>query len=125
MATQSQTFRDVSASVSGRQASLKVQRRQGDIALYITMILLGIVFMFPFFWTVSSSLKQPWELYNFPPTWLPETPQWANYARVLTKVPFLMWAWNSVFVVVLTVVGTVLSASIVAYSFARFSYRGR
>src|SRR5690606_31939335 len=112
-------------SVSSRQASLKTQRRQGDIALYTTMILLGIIFMFPFFWTVSSSLKQPWELYNFPPTWLPEVPQWANYSRVLTKVPFMMWAWNSVFVVVLTVVGTVLSASIVAYSFARFRYRGR
>jgi ABC-type glycerol-3-phosphate transport system permease component len=95
------------------------------LLLYCGMVLLGLIFMFPFFWTVSSSLKEVWELYTFPPTWLPAVPQWQNYLRVLEKVPFLQWAWNSVFVVVLSTLGSVLSASIVAYSFARFRYRGR
>ena len=89
------------------------------------LIVLALIFMFPFFWTVSSSLKAPFELMTFPPTWLPETPQWGNYARVLEKVPFLRWAWNSIFVVTIATVGSVLSASIVAYSFARFRYPGR
>ena len=94
------------------------------MGLYAAMFVLGYL-MFPFFWTVSSSLKEPWELYTFPPTWLPAVPQWQNYARVLEKVPFLLWSWNSVYVVALSTIGTVLSASIVAYSFARFRYRGR
>ena len=93
--------------------------------LYAVLILLALIFMFPFFWTVSSSLKAPFELMTFPPTWLPETPQWQNYARVIEKVPFLQWAWNSTFVVSIATLGSVLSASIVAYSFARFDYPGR
>ena len=95
------------------------------VGLYILVLVLGFTFMFPFVWTVSSSLKQPFELFTFPPTMFPETLQWANYQTVLTRVPFMAWAWNSTFVVVLSTVGALLSASTVAYSFARFRYRGR
>lgn len=97
----------------------------GIALLYLALALLALVFMFPFFWTLSSSLKAPFELMTFPPTWLPAEPQWANYSRVLEKVPFLRWAWNSIFVVTIATVGSVVSASAVAYSFARFDYRGR
>ena len=95
------------------------------LGLYVLVLFLGFVFMFPFFWTVSSSLKQPWELFTFPPTVFPETLQWVNYATVLTRVPFMSWAANSTVVVTSSTVGALLSASIVAYSFARFRYRGR
>lgn len=95
------------------------------IALYALAIFLSLIFLFPFFWTVSSSLKSAQELSTFPPTWIPEVPQWQNYQTVLTMVPFLLWTYNSLFVVILSTLGTVLSASLVAYSFARFRYRGR
>lgn len=95
------------------------------LALYALAIFLSLIFLFPFFWTVSSSLKSAQELSTFPPTWLPEVPQWQNYRTVLTMVPFLTWTYNSLFVVILSTLGTVLSASLVAYSFARFRYRGR
>lgn len=93
--------------------------------LYAILIILSILFMFPFFWTVSSSLKSPEEINTFPPTWLPAVPQWRNYARVMTRVPFMLWVRNSLVVVLLGTAGTLVSASIVAYSFARFEYRGR
>jgi len=125
MATQSQTLTDRGAEIQPNRASIRSQMRQKNILLYLGMTLLGLIFMFPFFWTVSSSLKEPWELHTFPPTWLPAVPQWQNYSRVLEKVPFLLWAWNSVYVVVLSTLGTVISASLVGYSFARFRYRGR
>lgn len=106
-------------------ATTKFRLDGNTVALYGILIVLSTLFMFPFFWTVSSSLKEVWELYNFPPTWLPASPQWSNYARVVEKVPFFLWAWNSVLVVALSTVGTILSASVVSYSFARFRYRGR
>lgn len=93
--------------------------------LYMLAVLLGIIFLFPFFWTLMSSLKSVQEINTFPPTWIPETFQWSNYNRVLTTVPFALWTYNSFFVVTLSTLGTVLSASLVAYSFARFRYRGR
>ncbi len=81
--------------------------------------------MFPFFWTVSSSLKQPSEIVTFPPTWIPAVPQWHNYARVFEMVTFLTWVINSLYVTVLSTLGVVVSATLVAFSFARFEYRGR
>ena len=104
---------------------LKEQHKIGLILLYTTIVLLSIMFMFPFFWTVASSLKTPQEINTFPPTWLPEVPQWRNYVRVTEKVPFLTWVKNSLLVVVLGTSGALLSSSVVAYSFARFEYRGR
>ena len=125
MATQSQVLTNVGDSQSKAQPSLRTRNLITTTVLYILMIGLSVIFMFPFFWTVSSSLKQVWELSTFPPTWLPVSPQWQNYATVLQTVPFLRWTWNSIYVVVLSTVGTVLSASVVAYAFARLRYRGR
>jgi ABC-type glycerol-3-phosphate transport system permease component len=43
----------------------------------------------------------------------------------MTRVPFLLWVRNSLYVVVLATAGMLISSSVVAYSFARFEYRGR
>jgi ABC-type glycerol-3-phosphate transport system permease component len=90
--------------------------------IYLLVVLLAAAFFLPFFWTISSSLKQPSELYVFPPSWLPASPQWANYGRVWNEAPFARWLWNSTLVTVLAVLGTVMSASLVGFSFARFRY---
>lgn len=97
----------------------------GTISYYAAMTAFAAIFMFPFFWTVSSSLKQPYELFEFPPSLLPAVPQFKNYLYVLQTVPFLLWVWNSVIVVSLSTLGILVSSSLVAYSFARFQYRGR
>ncbi len=125
MTTESQVLTQVGASAAKERRSTEIANVRRTILLYLLMTGLSIIFMFPFFWTVASSLKQIWELMTFPPTWLPVIPQWQNYTTVLEKVPFLRWTWNSVYVVGLSTAGTVLSASVVAYSFARFRYRGR
>jgi multiple sugar transport system permease protein len=85
------------------------------------------MFGFPLFWTLMSSLKTAPEMFAFPPPLVPAVPQWDNYRDVLIipRIPVLRWAWNSTIIVVLGTLGTVMSASLVAYSFARFEYRGR
>jgi multiple sugar transport system permease protein len=125
MATQSQTLSRAPVMQNTASRSIKRQQVVQTIVLYMVSTLLGILFLFPFFWTVSTSLKALDELFTFPPTWLPEVPQWQNYPAVLNRVPFVMWTFNSVYIVILNTVGTVLSASLVAYSFARFRYRWR
>src|SRR5213593_675952 len=99
--------------------------RRGDVVLAIAMVLLALIFIFPFFWTISSSLKAPSEILTYPPTFVPAVPQWGNYARVFALSPFARWILNTLFVVALGTLGAVLSSSLVAYSFARFQYRGR
>jgi multiple sugar transport system permease protein len=99
--------------------------RAGDVWLVIAMVVLALIFIFPFFWTISSSLKAPSEILTYPPTIIPAVPQWGNYARVFALSPFARWILNTLFVVALGTLGAVLSSSLVAYSFARFQYRGR
>lgn len=99
----------------------------GRIGLYAIILALCTMFGFPLFWTLMSSLKTAPEMFAYPPVIFPEVPQWQNYARVLVmeRLPVLRWFGNTVFVVILSTIGTMITSSLVAYSFARFDYRGR
>jgi len=114
-----------SRGIGAEDLQAKRHKTSSLVVLYAIILVLSVLFMFPFFWTVSSSLKTPAEIDTFPPTWVPEVPQWRNYVRVTEKVPFFRWVWNSVVVVVLGTSGALVTSAIVAYSFARFEYRGR
>lgn len=111
--------------VNEKRKSLRRQRRIGNLSAYVLMVLLGIMFTFPWFWTLTTSLKRPAELFIFPPLWIPETPQFDNYLEVFRQVPFGLWYLNSLIVVLLSTAGVLLTAALVAYSFARFRWPGR
>src|SRR5579875_2970627 len=115
----------VFAERAARAVGVGRRRGVGDLLLYVPLIIFAIIFVFPFFWSVSSSLKPPDEILSFPPTLLPSVPRWSNYVRVFERAPFARWILNTIIVVVLATLGAVLSSSLVAYSFARFEYRGR
>lgn len=93
--------------------------------VYVTATVLAILFMAPFFWTLSSALKGPWELLVFPPTFFPRQVRWYNFVEVWTRAPFATWTLNSLIVCVLSVTGQTCSASLVAYGFARLRFPGR
>jgi multiple sugar transport system permease protein len=112
--------------VGGR--SVEPGRRQPQrrrVVLHALTLGLAVFALFPFIWTVASSLKTPAELVLFPPPLLPYQFKWANYAEMTTVIPFWRWVQNSLFVTLLGTLGAVISASLVAYSFARFRYPGR
>ena len=104
-----------------------IQRASGRGLLYLLTLTLCVLFGFPLFWTLMSSLKTPAEMAAFPPPWVPAIPQWINYYLVLAlpSRPVLTWVMNSTWVLTLTTLGVVITASLVAYSLARFEYRGR
>lgn len=114
-------------TVAGRTTSPLLRLRPSRLLLYVLVLFLCVLFGFPLFWTLMSSLKTSPEMFAFPPVWIPEAPQWTNYYQVLVtpRIPVLRWVWNSTVIVVLGTIGTVVSASLVAYSLARFEYRGR
>jgi multiple sugar transport system permease protein len=96
-----------------------------QIIVYVTLIVLATAILLPFIWTVSSSLKPYGAGIEFPPKFIPETFLWENYPKVFQTIPFFNFFKNSVFVTVMAVTGEVLSASLVAYSFARLRFPGR
>ncbi len=92
---------------------------------YLLLTFAGLVFAFPLFWTVSSSLQTWQELRSFEPHLLPSIPQWGNYARVFQSVPFARWMGNSFLITAITIPGVIITGSLTAYSFARFDYAGK
>jgi multiple sugar transport system permease protein len=90
------------------------------------LVVLGVVFLLPFAWMVSTSLKPLNETMTLPPRWLPSEPQWQNYPDAMRAMgPFWLYARNSLMLALLNVVGTVFSSALVAYGFSRIEWRGR
>ena len=104
-----------------RGRRLKLNR----VLQFLSLIFLSIVFGTPLYWALISSLKTSRELHIVPPRWLPEVAQWGNYTKVLTAVPFFSWVANSVIILALSLLGTMIASSLVAYGFARFEFPGK
>lgn len=101
------------------------QRLLGHGVIYLVLTVTGLIFAFPLFWTVSSSLQTWQELRSYTPTLFPEAPHWSNYVDVFTAVPFARWLGNSFLIILITVPGTIITATMTAYSFARFEFIGK
>ena len=116
-------------------AGLTVQGRSQlwqHVRVHAVLIVLGLVFILPLAWMVSTSLKPLDETMANPPEWLPSTVQWRNYWDAIVYgrdslgyIPFVVYARQTVLICVLFVARTVASNSIVAYSFARLRWKGR
>jgi len=105
----------------------ELTEKAGLIVLQIVLTLLLITFLIPALWMVSSSLKVSTEVFAHPIVWIPESPQWSNYIKVfqLPGIPFARFMWNTIVVVTIAVIGTVISSAMVAYSFSRLRWPGR
>ncbi len=93
--------------------------------IYLTLTTFALFFVIPFLWILSTSLKGNEQIFVIPPQWVPSVFMWDNYAKVFERIPFLLYVKNSVFISLIVITGTVLSSSIVAYSFACLNWPGR
>jgi ABC-type glycerol-3-phosphate transport system permease component len=92
---------------------------------HLLALVVGLGFGAPFVWSVLSSLKAPYEIFLFPPRWLPEKPLWTNYLEVWTMIPFARFYANTLIVTIVAILGEVMVSVVVAYGFARFRFPGR
>ncbi len=93
-------------------------------ALYLVILSgLAIIFIYPFVWAVSASLKPRAEVFNS--ELIPNPAQWENYRTVWESTKFLTWMLNSLQVGILAAGAVTLSSAIVAFGFAYFRFPGR
>jgi ABC-type glycerol-3-phosphate transport system permease component len=81
--------------------------------------------LMPFFWMLSTSIKDPGEIFLFPVRWIPSELHLENYRDALTALPFDIFFRNTAFVTVVATLGQLLSASLVGFGFARLRAPGR
>lgn len=89
------------------------------------LCLLAVVFITPFYWSLVSSVSGLDGVYSSPPRFWPETFHFENYVKAVTILPFHLFVYNSFYVCLFCLTGQVISASLVAYAFARMRWYGR
>jgi multiple sugar transport system permease protein len=92
------------------------------LLLYTVLTLLAVLFVTPFIWLISNSLKDA--AHAFDENWIPQPVAWSNYVRVFQEVPLLLMARNSVIVAVLGVLAVLISSSMIAFGLARLHFPG-
>lgn len=92
--------------------------------VFLLLIVGSLIYAFPFFWMLTTSLKIPENIYLDPPQWLPDPVAWSNYRAIFDVGPVWAWIFNSSVITVVSVVARTLSSVVVAYGFARFSFPG-
>ncbi|MCE7987573.1 MAG: carbohydrate ABC transporter permease [Caldilinea sp. CFX5] len=105
----------------------EVERKQPALRRFVVFGLLvvgSLIYAFPFFWMISTSLKIPENIYLDPPQWIPDPVAWENYVRIFDIGPVWSWIWNSTLITALTVILRTISSVVVAYGFARFAFPG-
>ncbi|WP_245364030.1 carbohydrate ABC transporter permease [Cohnella thailandensis] len=103
----------------------RVRLRPGVLLHYLILTLISVIMILPFVWMLSTSLKEPSDIFVFPPQWIPSPIRWENYSEVLQAIPFGRFYFNSVYIAALVTIGTVLFASLSGYAFGRIPFVGR
>jgi multiple sugar transport system permease protein len=90
------------------------------ILFVVVLIGLSLLFLFPFFWLLSASLKTRADVFNG--EWIPDPVQWDNYVRIWQVAPVLNWTFNSVVTSMLAAGTVTISSALVAFGFAYFRF---
>ncbi|MHB0875330.1 MAG: carbohydrate ABC transporter permease, partial [Anaerolineae bacterium] len=85
----------------------------------------GFVLLVPLIYMFSTTLKRPGTELALPPQWIPDPVWWQNYPETFAMRPFFMYLKNTVIIVIGATSGTLVTASMAGYVFARLRFPGR
>ncbi len=91
---------------------------------HLVLIALGLIFAVPFLWLLGTSLKSLNEI-SQSLSIVPKQFQWENYVRVFERIPYVRYMLNTFYVSVFSVIGQVISSSLVAYSLSKVEWKGK
>ena len=88
------------------------------------LIILAVLFTFPLYWIITGSFKDAAAINSATPQWFPVNPTIDNYVR-LFKNPAVRWLFNSVFISVMAMLLTCVTAAMAGYVLAKKRFYGR
>jgi multiple sugar transport system permease protein len=117
-----------SVRTAAHPTGLSSRRNRNRLAkgvAYVICTLIALAYVFPLYWMISTALKTDAEVFLVPPSLWPAVPQWQNFPAATTYIPFWGYMLNTFIICALTILGTVVSCSLIAYGFARVRWPGR
>ena len=104
--------------------AIRSLRSIDKLVLFLFLLVLAVLAVFPFYWMVIGSVMSPVELFSSVPRLWPSDPDAGTYRRIFDLVPLGRYFMNSLVVSVSTTVIAVLIASAAGYCFARLTFFG-
>ena len=103
--------------------------RGGDLAIYLFLLIMALIMVFPLVFAIHSALKPLDELFLFPPRLFAQNPTFDNFSDLFVSmskstVTFSRYLFNTVFITVVGTVGHVLIASMAAFVLAKYDFPG-
>jgi multiple sugar transport system permease protein len=92
---------------------------------HLVLLPMALVLIIPLVWMLVTSFQTLNETRHYPPTFVPKSFRWQNYADVLRISQFARWFMNSVIVTTVVVIGNLFFCSLAGYAFARLKWFGR
>ncbi|MBZ6371761.1 MULTISPECIES: carbohydrate ABC transporter permease [Microbacterium] len=96
----------------------------GKTLLYVALVVGGLIMLFPFIWTVVTSIT-PGATFTSTPKLIPDNPSLAPYAELFNRVPFAQVIANSLIIAIVSTILQLVTSSMAAYAFTRLPFRGR
>jgi len=97
----------------------------GKTIIYVLLSALAVTMLLPFLWMLSASLKLDKDVFRFPIQWIPAEPQWSNYVKIWTRIPFLTFFANTAKLTVIITLLQLFTSSFAGYAFAKLQFKGR
>jgi multiple sugar transport system permease protein len=108
-----------------RPGSRQRKKKVKNLGLHLLLLAGSVLMLVPFAWMLSTSLKEPSDVFIYPPQWIPQPVQWENYQKTVTVMPFGRFYVNSILQASAVTALQLLTASLAAFAFARLRFRGR
>ncbi|MDY5007871.1 carbohydrate ABC transporter permease [Candidatus Allofournierella merdipullorum] len=102
----------------------KLKLRLGNAVFAVVLAAAAIIFIAPILWMLSTALKEAEDIFVMPPQWIPDPVVFSNFADVFTKMDFLQYLKNTIWVSVLPVFGQLLAVPLVVYSITKIEWKG-
>ena len=96
-----------------------------DVLNHGGLLIVALIFLFPFFWMVSNAVRSNAEVLAIPVRILPNAFEWDNFAKAWTQLPFGRFFLNSLFISTSVTIITVIVSCLSGYAFARLKFPGR
>lgn len=112
-----------------RRYHMLKQSRTGKALRWLLILVVSLIYIFPFLWMLSNSFMSESQIFCIPPKFIPDLlfteHMWDNYRCIFEKWGFGNYLVNSIYVATLAAVGQVIVCTLAGFALAKMNFRGK
>ena len=97
--------------------------RKAKYMMYVPLVVIGLISLVPFLWLVRSSFMDSYEIFEFPPKWLPDQLLFSNYADVFQVLDLKTYLVNTFLIIIPCIIGNVFTSCLCGYASGRLNFK--